>query len=169
MDVVAGDPVMLARRARSLWVMDDEPGSRHEPRRAATRRDATPPAAATRLALVHGGLARGIVRALHVVRTEVGPGFLESVYEGALCKVLTDMGIACHRQHPLDVVFRGVVIGSFRADVLVEQQVVVELKVAKALMPIHEAQVLSYLRASGLRLGILANFAQRLEIRRLVL
>lgn len=140
-----------------------------EPRRAAARRDTTPATPATRRELLHGAVAGRVIRALHAVHDELVPDLLESVYEAALCKVLEDMGIGHERQCALDVPFRGTIIGTFRADVVVERQVLVELKVARTLLPIHEAQVLNYLKLSGLRVGILANFANRLEVRRFVL
>jgi len=76
-------------------------------------------------------------------------------------------GLAVKRQHPLPVWFRGEVIGDFRADVIVEDCVIVELKAAKALDASHEAQLLNYLRASQLEVGLLLNFGPAPKIRRL--
>jgi GxxExxY protein len=77
-------------------------------------------------------------------------------------------GIAVKRQHPLLVWFRGETIGDFRADLVVADRVIVELKAAKALEPAHEAQLLNYLRASDLEVGLLLNFGPTPKIKRLV-
>lgn len=100
---------------------------------------------------------------------ELGTGFLESVYEAALTTVLVESGLHVDRQHAIDVQFHGKVIRTFRADLLVERQILVELKVVKTLLPIHQAQVLNYLRCSALRVGLLVNLGTKVEIRRLVL
>jgi GxxExxY protein len=110
-----------------------------------------------------------VIAGMYRVHRELGPGFLESVYEAALAEELRGAGMMVTRQAQLDVHFRGVVIGTFRADLLVEGTLLVELKVAKALAPIHFAQVINYLRASRLRVGLLANFARRVQVRRVVL
>ncbi|HNX32391.1 MAG TPA: GxxExxY protein [Holophaga sp.] len=108
-----------------------------------------------------------ILEAAFDVSTELGPGFLESVYEGALCLVLQDKGLPTERQVPIPVHFRNHVIGQFCADLLVEGQVILELKAAKALAPEHVAQTLNYLKATGLPVAMLLNFGTaRLEYRR---
>ena len=138
------------------------------PRRAAAPRDTTPAAPATRRPLVHAESARRIVRACHLVHQELGSGFLEAVYEAAVSQVLDEWGVPFQRQATVDVWFRGHTIGSYRADLIVDGRVLVELKAASRLVPEHAAQVLNYLKGTGLRVGLLANFGQRLEIRRLV-
>ena len=94
--------------------------------------------------------------------------YLESVYEGALAKVLRTWGIGFQRQSSLDVLFWGEVVGNFRIDLLVEDVLVVELKAVRSILPEHEAQMLNYLRASGRRVGLLVNFGRRLDIKRFV-
>ncbi len=102
------------------------------------------------------------------VSTGLGPGFLEKLYENALVIELERAGLCVARQHPLAVWYDGIQIGQFAVDLLVEEQVLLELKALKALEDLHLAQALNYLRASCLPACLLLNFGgPRLEIRRL--
>jgi GxxExxY protein len=93
----------------------------------------------------------------------IGPGMLESVYEGCLCYELGQAGIAFERQTGISVAYKGVQFDEgFRADILVDRQLILEIKAVASILPAHEAQVLTYLRMSGLRLGLLFNFHARL-------
>jgi len=92
----------------------------------------------------------------------LGPGFLESVYEEALAIELELRGVSFERQKTISVSYKGHRIGEGRADFFVEGSLVVELKAAEHLLPIHQAQVLSYLKTTGCRLGLLINFHERL-------
>jgi GxxExxY protein len=93
------------------------------------------------------------------VHRVTGPGMLEAVYEGCLCHELAQAGIAFNRQVGIPVTYKGVQFEEgFRADILVACQVVVEIKAVAKLVPAHDAQVLTYLRMSGLRVGLLFNF-----------
>jgi GxxExxY protein len=99
----------------------------------------------------------------------LGIGFLEKVYERALAHELRKAGLAVSQQHPMVVRYDEVVVGEYTADLLVEEIVLVELKVARAIDDIHRAQCLNYLKASGLHLCLLLNFGKpRLEIKRIV-
>ena len=90
-----------------------------------------------------------------------GPGMLESVYEGCLCHALQQ--IAFQRQAGIPVSYKGAQFDEgFRADILLDRQVIIEIKAVANLLPVHDAQVLTYLRMSGLRLGLLFNFHARL-------
>ena len=97
-----------------------------------------------------------------------GPGMLESVYEGCLCHELEQAGIAFQRQAGIPVTYKGVQFDEgFRADILVDRQLVIEIKAVANILPVHDAPqgvpgVLTYLRMSGLRLGLLFNFHARL-------
>lgn len=102
------------------------------------------------------------------VYNELGPGFLESVYEASMAIALEESGLAVERQKAVRVHFRGRVAGEYRVDLLVGSVVVVELKCARAIDPAHEAQVLNYLRATELEVGLLLNFGPRPIVRRLV-
>lgn len=109
----------------------------------------------------HGGteITERIIGAAIEVHRHLGPGLLESVYEAALAHELQLGGLTVERQKPLGVHYKGLQLNEgFRIDLLVEGTVVVELKSADALLPIHEAQVISYLRLSGHKVGLLINF-----------
>ena len=93
------------------------------------------------------------------VHRHFGPGLLETVYEACLCLELEQAGIPHERQAPLPVIYNDLRIDSaFRADVLVAQEVIVELKTVEHLLPVHEAQLLTYLKMSGYHVGLLMNF-----------
>jgi GxxExxY protein len=94
---------------------------------------------------------------------QTGPGMLESVYEGCLCHELEQAGIAFQRQAGIPVTYKGVQFDEgFRADILVDRQLIVEIKAVANILPAHDAQVLTYLRMSGVHLGLLFNFHARL-------
>lgn len=104
------------------------------------------------------------------VSNELGPGFLERVYENALAIELQDAGLAVRTQCPIAVRYKGRVVGDFVADLLVEERVLIELKAVKALLPEHDAQLLNYLRATQIKVGLLINFGQpRVQIKRFIL
>ena len=117
--------------------------------------------------LLYGSLTRSIIGCAFEVINELGVGFLESVYENALMLALKDAGIAVESQKAIDVNFRGRAVGHFYADLLVEDKVIVELKAVSALMPEHSAQVINYLNATGIEVGLLINFGNpRLQYKR---
>lgn len=116
-------------------------------------------------------LANQVIGAAIEVHRILGPGFLESTYEEALAHEFQLRGIPFERQAPVGVTYKGAPIGSRILDLLVGKRLIVELKSAEALLPIHTAQLVSYLRATGLELGLLINFNCRLlkqGIRRVV-
>jgi GxxExxY protein len=93
------------------------------------------------------------------VHRQLGPGLLESAYEECLCYELGQGGLTFRRQVPLPVVCKAIRLDcGYRIDVVVEEQVILELKTVERLMPIHEAQILTYLKLSGLHTGLLLNF-----------
>jgi GxxExxY protein len=98
------------------------------------------------------GLAIGVHR-------ELGPGLLESAYEECLCFELKQNGIASGRQVPLPIVYKGMRLDcGYRMDIVVQGELIVEIKAVDQLLPIHDAQLLTYLRLSGHRVGLLMNF-----------
>lgn len=104
-------------------------------------------------------IAERILDEAFAIHRETGPGLLESVYETMLEDALAEKGIAVRRQLPIPFKFRGKQFDEgFRADLVVESAVIIELKSVKALEPIHAKQLLTYLKLSGLKLGILINF-----------
>ncbi len=108
--------------------------------------------------------------AVFEVNRILGPGFLEKVYENALLKELKSKGLKAENQVPIKVYCKEECVGEYFADLLVEDKVIVELKTAKRIEKIHEAQLLNYLKATGLQIGLLVNFRHpKAEIKRLVL
>jgi GxxExxY protein len=115
----------------------------------------------------HLELTQKIIGVFYNVYNELGHGFLESVYENAMTLALREAGLDARQQAPVTVYFRGQIVGDFRADLLVQNAVIVELKAAKALDSTHEAQLLNYLRATDLEVGLLMNFGPQSEFKRL--
>ena len=104
-------------------------------------------------------LTRRIIAAAISVHRELGPGFLESVYEEALCLELDLKGIPYERQKPIKIFYRDKIVGEHRLDLFIAQTVVVELKAIKALEDIHFSTVRSYMKACQAGIGLLLNFA----------
>ncbi len=120
------------------------------------------------MALLHKEITERIIEACYEVANELGAGFLESVYEKALLVALREKGIDAASQVPMAVSFRGQDVGEFFADIIVESKVVVEVKAVKRLLPEHSAQVINYLKATGMEVGLLVNFGgPKVEIKRL--
>lgn len=103
-------------------------------------------------------LSSRVIGAAIEVRRHLGPGYLESVYEEALAVEFASRGINASRQHPISISYKGTPVGETRLDFLVDGRIVVELKAVEQFHPVHMAQVISYLKATGLRLGLLINF-----------
>ena len=120
------------------------------------------------ISLLHRDLTDRVIGIFYEVYNEIGFGFLESVYEAAMCHALRDAGVSFERQKMVSIQFRGEVVAEFRLDLVVEQAVVVEVKAASTLSRAHEAQLLNYLKATDLRVGLLLNFGPRAEFRRRV-
>ena len=100
-----------------------------------------------------------VIQAAISVHSALGPGLLESAYQTCLAYELRERGQAVETQVPLDLVYKGVVLDAgYRLDLVVEGSVIVELKAVRQLHPIHEAQLLSYLKLSGIKVGLLMNF-----------
>lgn len=114
-------------------------------------------------------LSEQVIGCAQNVSRELGVGFLEAVYENALVLELQDEGISFKRQHQLDVYYRNNLVGQYQADLVVEDKLIVELKAVSSFNACHKAQVINYLRASGLSVGLLLNFGMsRLGIERVV-
>ena len=117
--------------------------------------------------MIHEELTEKILKACFEVSNELGSGFLESVYEKALLIALAEKGLNAQSQIPLRVMYHGQIVGDFYPDIIVENVVLLELKAIKALAPEHMAQVLNYLKATGIEVGFLINFGNpKLEYRR---
>ena len=109
-----------------------------------------------------------ILKSFYEVYNELGDGFLESVYENALYIVLKGHVLSVERQRNVSVLFRGNVIGDFKADLIVEGSVIIELKAVRALDPAHEAQLINYLKATNTEVGLLLNFGRKPEFKRFI-
>ncbi len=103
-------------------------------------------------------LANEVIGAAIEVHRQLGAGFLESVYEQSLAIELAERGIPFERQKPVILKYKGNVVGDAKLDLLVGEQLIVELKAVEAIHPIHHAQVINYLKATRLELGLLINF-----------
>lgn len=118
--------------------------------------------------LKYGDVSEKIIGVFYDVYNELGYGFLESVYEESLVIALRQAGLIVNRQVPLPVWFRNQKVGDFRADITVEECVLLELKCAKNLDLAHEAQILHYLRSTDIEIGIPLNFGLKPPFRRLI-
>ena len=118
--------------------------------------------------LRHSDVTEKIIGIFYDVYNELGYGFLECVYEESLVIALHEAGLTANRQIPLPVWFRGHKVGEFRADLLVENCVLLELKTARSLDTAHEAQLLHYLKSTEIEVGMLPNFGSRPQFRRLL-
>ena len=117
--------------------------------------------------LKHEQITRSVIGCAFAVINELGAGFLESVYEKALLLVLRQKGLSAISRYPVKVMFRGECVGDFYADIFVEEKVIVELKAVKAIAPEHQAQIINYLNATGVEVGLLINFGNpKLEYKR---
>lgn len=104
------------------------------------------------------------------VHSKLGPGFLEKVYENAMMVLFRREGIAAEQQTPIKVSFEGEIVGVYCADILVDEKIILELKTVDKIVDVHRAQILHYLRATGIKLGMILNFGNKsFEYERLVL
>jgi GxxExxY protein len=107
--------------------------------------------------------------AVFEVNRELGSGFLEKVYEHALLIELRERGLSAENQIPVKVNYKGNTVGDYYADIVVENQVIIELKAVEFLSKFHEAQILNYLKATGYKIGLLINFTHpQAEIKRYI-
>jgi GxxExxY protein len=114
-------------------------------------------------------LSNQLIGAAIQFHKELGPGFLESIYEQALKVELSESGLRFDSQKEIKVQYSGVEVGVHRLDLVVEEEIIVELKAVKELADIHFAQLRSYLKATGMKVGLLLNFSKpTLEVRRVV-
>ena len=114
-------------------------------------------------------LSKRIIGAAIRVHRELGPGFLESIYEQALKVEFAENNLHFDSQKEIKIKYMGVEVGQHRLDLLAENQIIIEIKAVKELIDIHFAQLRSYLKATGLKVGLLLNFAKpTLEIKRVV-
>jgi GxxExxY protein len=111
-------------------------------------------------------LTNKIICSSYNVHNILGAGFLEKVYENALCLELKSLGLNVEQQAPVKIDYKGQLVGEYFADMLVDGKVILELKAVEALAPIHEIQLKNYLRGSQVELGLLLNFGKKVDVRR---
>lgn len=119
--------------------------------------------------LKHKEITDRIIKGFYEVYNELGDGFMESVYERALYIVLLSYGLQVEKQKDIAVHFRGQVIGEYRADLVVDEKIIVEIKAVRGIVPEHEAQIINYLKATDMEIGLLINFGQKPEFKRFIL
>jgi len=118
--------------------------------------------------LKHRDLSRKIIKAFYEVYNELGSGFLESVYENAFSILLKEYNFKVERQIAVDVFFKGDIVGEFKADLLIESKILVELKSVAFMLPEHEAQIINYLKATDVDVGLLMNFGTQPQFKRFI-
>ncbi len=119
--------------------------------------------------LMNEEITEKIIGCAYTVANTLGAGFLEKVYENALAHEIRKTGLDVKQQSPITVYYDGVVVGEYVADLVVENEVIVELKSAKSLDNVHMAQCLNYLKATGRKVCLLINFGSpRIELKRIV-
>ena len=110
-----------------------------------------------------------ILKAFYNVYNTLGYGFLEKVYENAMLIELRKMGLKCSNQIPIKVFYENQIVGDYRADILVEEKVIVELKAIEALAPEHETILVNYLKGTEIEVGLLLNFGPKPQHKRRIL
>jgi GxxExxY protein len=113
-------------------------------------------------------LTEKIIGVFYAVYNELGYGFLESVYERCFVIALNSAGLVPEEQVAVPIFFRGVQVAQFAADLLVNKKILIEIKTCKTLERAHEAQLLNYLRGTEIEVGLLLNFGERPQVRRLI-
>lgn len=119
--------------------------------------------------MLYEELTGKIIGAFYQVYNDLGYGFLEKVYENALAHKLRQAGLTVQQQHPIRVYYEGLIVGEFYADMLIDERVILELKTAEAIAPAFQAQLINYLKATPIELGLLLNFGPKPEFKRQLL
>ena len=118
--------------------------------------------------LLHKEITSAIISAFYTVYNTLGYGFLEKVYENALVLELEKRGLKVQTQYPIEVYYEGKIVGKYFADLLVSDIVIVELKAAEKLIAAHETQLINYLKATDIEVGLLLNFGKEAKYKRRV-
>lgn len=119
--------------------------------------------------LKYRNLTATIIKCFYSVYNELGSGFLEKVYENAFCYELQQNGLFVETQKKIDVFYKSQCVGEYFADMVVEDCIIIELKVVRKLLDQHSAQLLNYLKATSFEVGLLFNFGEDAEFKRMVL
>jgi len=115
---------------------------------------------------IHSELSEKIIAASYQVHKELGCGFLEKVYKNALAIQLQETEIKCDVEVPLKVLYHEKVVGDYYADMIVDEKIIVEVKAVNKLESVHEVQLVNYLKATGINVGLLINFGKSVEVKR---
>jgi len=118
---------------------------------------------------LHKDLTSRIIRCFYEVYNNLGYGFLEKVYERAMMVELVREGLLANSQFPIQVFYKGHLVGDYWADILVEGKIILELKAAENVAPEHELQLINYLKGTDVEIGLLLNFGVKPEVRRKIL
>ena len=116
--------------------------------------------------LLHSKETEIIIAAFYKVYNTLGFGFLEKVYENSLCNELQKSNLSVIKQYPINVYYDNQVVGDYFADLLIDKKIIVEIKTAKSLCQENEYQLINYLKATGIEVGLLLNFGEKAEFRR---
>ncbi len=116
--------------------------------------------------LIHEEITQEIIGCFYKVYNCLGYGFLEKVYENAMCIELAQTGLQVKAQEKIEVYYNEVVVGTYYADLLIEDKVIIEIKSVSHLLEEHEAQLLNYLKATSIEVGLLLNFGEKAEFKR---
>jgi GxxExxY protein len=116
--------------------------------------------------MIYGDKTEKIIQAFYKVYNTLGYGFLEKVYQNALLIELRKMGFQCQSEMPVKVFYDGTIVGDYRADIVVDNCIIIENKAAEFLLEEHEFQLINYLKATEIEVGLLLNFGKRPEFKR---
>ena len=111
-------------------------------------------------------LTSQIIKCAYAVHRNLGFGFLENVYQNALMIELAKAGLHAEREKGIQIHYDGQVVGDYMADIMVEDKIILELKSIKEINPAHEAQLVNYLKATGMEVGLLINFGEQVRVKR---
>ena len=117
----------------------------------------------------HNEITEKIIGAAYKVHNTLGSGFLEKVYQNSLVIEIRALGFGVEVEKPMKVYYHGEVVGNYVADIIVDGKVILEIKAVKELSGIHEAQILNYLKATGIEVGLLINFGKSVNIKRRIM
>ncbi len=116
--------------------------------------------------LLHKNITENIIKSFYKVYNELGYGFLEKVYENAMLIELKETGLFCEKQTKIKVYYHSIIVGDYIADIIVENRIIIELKAAESLCEEHEFQLINYLKATDIEVGLLLNFGKEPQFKR---
>ena len=117
----------------------------------------------------HSDITEKIIKAAYAVHNTLGFGFLEKVYQNALAIEIRKAGMNVQQEHPIVVYYENIIVGEYFADLVVDEKIILELKAVKELSPAHETQLVNYLKATGMEVGLLINFGHSVKVKRKIL